>query len=458
MLLLDLQCDAGVWGALAGRASVGDGIDPADRPYLEGRAGPGRSLHWQFPLSTWLSQSLGVVDCSWTSPMPAGLMMMQLVLIVQSAFVALVHAQHATSTLSGSLLYLDFKQPGFNMQLVALDIVANATSPVLPLGHGESFFAQVSATSEDGSMYYATVQYKKDPSDPTKGVYAQTLGIALHDESVAAEGNQADKARIKYMQNTSTCWSLAVDEASADTVLCLSEGPCHDTNTSICKTVSATTSLVRLDLAAGESVVVGRFPEGQIVENQAAAYDSKAGVYYAMLTGGVAAMDVKTGQVLWQKSFVSPDGQDYMVHDFAIDAGASRAYAACSILTSRSPVTWGSAVATLDLSGGTMSLVPLTTNDIFGTTVSGRCSKPGTSKGAAAKCYGQINDGFIGDGVFFVTAFAGGPPETVLGVDLQSGAVVFEQGPTDAKGGNLIDMAWVPSQLSETFLPAPREG
>ena len=47
--------------------------------------------------------------------------------------------------------------------------------------------------------------------------------------------------------------------------------------------------------------------------------------------------------------------------------------------------------------------------------------------------------------MFFVTAFAGGPPEIVLGVDLQSGEVVFEQGPADAKGGNLIDMAWVPS-------------
>lgn len=357
-----------------------------------------------------------------------------------------LHTQRAASTLSGSLLYLDFKQPGFNMRLVALDIATNATSPMLPLGHGESFFAQVSAISENGFMYYTTVQYKNDPSDPTKGDYAQTLGIALRDKVQTSGASSADKdVRIKYRQNTSTCWSLAVDEASTDTLLCLSEGPCRDTNTSICKPDSATTSLVRMDLAAEESVVVGRFPEGQIVENQAAAYDSKAGVYYAMLTGGIAAMDVQTGDILWQKKFVTPDDQEYLVHDFAIDTSAGRAYAACSILTSRSPVTWGSAVATLDLSGGTMSLVPVTVSDIFGTVIAGKCSKPGKSKGAAAKCYGQINDGFIGDGVFFVTAFADGPPEIVLGVDLQTGEVVFEQGPIDAKGGNLVDMAWAPS-------------
>lgn len=341
--------------------------------------------------------------------------------------------------------YLDFKQPGFNMQLVSLDIASNVTSPVLPLGHGESFFAQVSAVSDDGSMYYATVQYKKDPSDPTEGDFAETLAIALHDDG------QADDARIKYRQNTSTCWSLAVDAASTDTLLCLSEGPCHDTNTSICKPQSGTTSLLRFDLAAGTSATIGRFPEGQVVVNQAAEYDPKAGVYYALLTGGVAAMDVKSGQVLWQKQFVVPLGQQYLVHDFAIDPSTGRSYAACNILTSTSPVTWGSAVATLDLSGGTMSLVPFTAGDIFGTVISGKCSNPGKSKGSSSRCYSQINDGFIGDGVFFVTAFAGGPPEIVLGVDLQSGEVVFEQGPADAKGGNLIDMAWVPSnKLSGT--------
>ena len=41
-------------------------------------------------------------------------------------------------------------------------------------GHGESFFAQVSATSADGAMYYTTIQFKNDPADPQKGDFAQT--------------------------------------------------------------------------------------------------------------------------------------------------------------------------------------------------------------------------------------------------------------------------------------------
>ena len=45
--------------------------------------------------------------------------------------------------------------------------------------------------------------------------------------------------------------------------------------------------------------------------------------------------------------------------------------------------------------------------------------------------------------MYWLTAFSGGPPETVLGVDLSTGSVVFEQAPAN-HGGNLIDMAWVP--------------
>ena len=47
--------------------------------------------------------------------------------------------------LAGALLYLDYKMPGFNLRLVQLDIAANTTTPLLSLGHGEAFFAQVSA-------------------------------------------------------------------------------------------------------------------------------------------------------------------------------------------------------------------------------------------------------------------------------------------------------------------------
>jgi hypothetical protein len=355
-------------------------------------------------------------------------------------------ARSASSSLGGALYYLDFRMPGFNMQLVSLDIASNTTETVLPLGKGESFFAQVSATSADGGMYFTTIQYKNDRSDPKAGDWAQTIGVRLHKdaESQVRRGGSRG-AEIVHKLNTSECWNLAVEEppaSSADTgaeeqkptetLLCLAEGPCKDTPTHVCKPQSATTSLIRIDLAQGVNKTVGRFTEGAICDNQAAAYDAKAGIYYAFVGAGVAAMDVKSGELLWHKPFLVPAGQEYLVHDFAIDSSTGQAYAVCSVLASMAPVTWGSMIATLDLRGGTMAMVPLTQPDVFGTTVSGKCSTPGTSKGAARGCYGQLNDGFIGDGVFFTTAFAAGPPEVVLGVDLKTGQVVFEQGPTDS--------------------------
>ena len=78
-----------------------------------------------------------------------------------------------------------------------------------------------------------------------------------------------------------------------------------------------------------------------------------------------------------------------------------------------SPVTWGSFVGMVDFAAGTpswMSIIPISAQDVFGSVVSGSCKAPGTSKGAAKKCYGQLNDGFVGDGVFFVTAFDHGSP------------------------------------------------
>lgn len=47
-------------------------------------------------------------------------------------------------------------------------------------------------------------------------------------------------------------------------------------------------------------------------------------------------------------------------------------------------------------------------------------------------------------GIYWLTAFAGGPPEAILGVDLATGAVVVERRPSNG-GGNVIDMAWVPT-------------
>ena len=145
-----------------------------------------------------------------------------------------------------------------------------------------------------------------------------------------------------------------------------------------------------------------------------------------------------------------------MVHDFAIDPKTGQAYAVCSNLTSQTPVTWGSFVGLIDLTPVEppattgIAIAAITAQDIFGTVVKGSCSRPGTSKGAAKKCYDQINTGFVGpDDIFFITAFDhhDGPPypETVLGVNVAGkGRVVWEQPPMDTKGGNLIDIVWVP--------------
>jgi hypothetical protein len=49
----------------------------------------------------------------------------------------------SSGVLTGAILYLDFKMPGLVLQLVQLDLATNTTAPLLALGHGEAFFAQV---------------------------------------------------------------------------------------------------------------------------------------------------------------------------------------------------------------------------------------------------------------------------------------------------------------------------
>jgi hypothetical protein len=79
--------------------------------------------------------------------------------------------------------------------------------------------------------------------------------------------------------------------------------------------------------------------------------------------------------------------------------------------------------------------------DTFGVSAGGAC-EPGAPPTAAKRCYSQLNNGVLQDGTYFLTAFAGGePPETLLGVGVQSGAVGLEQ--VHSHGGNVIDMAWV---------------
>ena len=339
----------------------------------------------------------------------------------------------APAALSGGLLYLDFG-PGEELDLMQLDLGANATDRLVGLGQGGSFFDMASTTSPDGSMYYATVQYKEHgPSiGPDPLFYGQTVAVELH----AAAG-----PTITHRLNTSTCWHISAGAAPGQ-LLCLAEGPCRNTSTHACQPDTGTTTLRKIDLAAGTDVAVGRFPEGAVCYNEAAAHDPVRGLYYAYLDpGGVAAMDTRTGQVLWQKPFAK-QAEMLLVHDFVIDASGN-GYAAVSNLVSTTPVVkWGGYVATVDFL--TMELAQVGgQDDVFGYVVSGKCSQPGTSPGAAKGCYGQLNDGFAADGVYWITAFHAGPPEVVLGVELSTGHVVFEQPPNNG-GGNLVDMAYIP--------------
>ena len=206
---------------------------------------------------------------------------------------------------------------------------------------------------------------------------------------------------------------------------------------------TATTSLIEIT-DAGENVI-GRFPEGAVCAQEAAAFDPKTNIYYAYLApGGVVAMDVSTGHVLWAMPFAK-QAEDILVHDFAIDPVTGKGYAAVSILKSTAPVTWSSYIASVDfgaVGGPTLTRIG-EFDDVFGSVIAGKCSQPGTSPGAAKLCYGQVNDGFVDvDGIYWLTAFTAGPPEYVLGADTVTGGVVFEGRP-DNGGGNVIDMAHI---------------
>ena len=101
-------------------------------------------------------------------------------------------------------------------------------------------------------------------------------------------------------------------------------------------------------------------------------------------------MDVSTGKVLWAEPFAK-QAEDILVHDFAIDPATGKGFAAVANLKSTAPITWGSYVAAVDFSaaGGPRPTRVGAFDDVFGSVISGRCSEPGTSPGAAKRCYGQ---------------------------------------------------------------------
>ena len=108
--------------------------------------------------------------------------------------------------------------------------------------------------------------------NPGANVYGQTLAVRLGTGGTGGkDGAGSAKPAIVHRMNTSACWHIAKRAGGANdhVLLCLAEGPCHSTPAHSCKPMEATTSLQQIDLAAGTSVVVGRYPEGAVCEDEA---------------------------------------------------------------------------------------------------------------------------------------------------------------------------------------------
>ena len=226
----------------------------------------------------------------------------------------------APAALTGALLYVDFTKE-MTVELVEEDLAAQTTQPILAIkGSDGGFFAQAATTSPSGSKYYTTLQWRID----AKTQYAQTLAIALDGEGGAT---------LLHHLNTALCWHLSAEAKGGD-LLCLAEVPCDPASGACVPGKGVTTILQRIDFAAGTNTTLGRYPEGQVCENEAAAYDPILNVYYAYLSNGVAAMDVGTGQLLWSGVQFDSTGNELLVHDFVADPKTGKAYVG---LTSSSP-------------------------------------------------------------------------------------------------------------------------
>ena len=68
---------------------------------------------------------------------------------------------------AGSLIFVDvIKQKPFTLAVQALQLATLAVSQVAVIGPSSSFYDQVSAISDDGLHYYATVQKTGAPLNP----------------------------------------------------------------------------------------------------------------------------------------------------------------------------------------------------------------------------------------------------------------------------------------------------
>lgn len=373
----------------------------------------------------------------------------------------------SVSARTGSLLFVDvISTSPFTLGLEALNLANLTTSRVLVLGPGESLWDQVSV-STSGS-YYTTVMHNgplinpylpssscqpacsqslccEDPVSKASacfgvrdcshinsghGFWQETLAVTLPDRA----GQAQPKIRSRF--NTTNCYKLAIE--GPDSLLCIAETTVNNTNA---------VELRRLDTSKQSSSRVGLFPLGIAVYNEAAAYDAKAGIFYAYLGhrggGKLHSMDVNTGNLLPPRRW--PD--NVVISEFAIDPATGIAYAAVHNVTTQHPATFHGLLATLSFSGpeGTpVGWTAVSRFPTFGVQAQGKCTtSPSGGKYVTRKCYDQLNNGFIANGTFFITAFSHHGsltvPEAVIGVDVHSGEVTLEHAHSN---GNMIDMAW----------------
>jgi hypothetical protein len=375
--------------------------------------------------------------------------------------------------LAGSLLFIDLLSTSpYTFGLQALSLSTLNTSLVLNLGPAESFFDQVGVAG-DGS-YFATVQHPGPPLDPwipssdcvpacvastccadpkTKAGYCLAVsdcskinsGTTEWEEtlSVALPTRASPSAKLSSRFNTSDCYKLAF--VSADEVLCIGD-----------QKNRSGVGVHRFNMVKQTRTLVGYFPSKfNGIWDQAAGYDPTRQVVYAYLSSNsgndpaLHAMNATTGALL----SIRPWPANILMTDFAIDPASGIAYAA---IANRTAGVWRKMLARLELHGA--SSAPITwapvnpkCTDTFGTQSNTKCA-PGTSPGAAKKCYDQLNNAFFANGQFFITAFSHvgtkSVPETVLGVNVSTGAVTLEH---PHRNGNMVDMAWTPWEKSARY-------
>ena len=130
-----------------------------------------------------------------TTKCPAGMSVLHVV-VACLACACTTSASTVSMRPTGRLLYLDYA-PGDVLTLAQLNLADNSTSNLLGLGPGESFFDMVSATSKDGSMYYATVMVRWS----LLGTALSTLHSALL--SPMAYGASSDTSTIPHYTTAS---------------------------------------------------------------------------------------------------------------------------------------------------------------------------------------------------------------------------------------------------------------